>query len=61
MRQQDFASDIGVSGSVISELETGTRNVSADTLLKISQRTGISLKKLLSYTPAPSSPQAGVD
>lgn len=48
--QKDFANSIGVSQGYLSSIERGEKEVGAEILLKIANRYGISLTKLLTGT-----------
>jgi transcriptional regulator with XRE-family HTH domain len=54
LTQQELAMMAGVTPSAISQAESGTRGLSLDTLLRISDRLGVPIDRLVNSAPAPS-------
>ncbi len=58
MTQGDLGRDLGVSGSYIRRYEIGKQDLPLPLKIKISQRTGIALRKLLSPAQLSTAQQA---
>lgn len=53
LTQHQLAAVAGITPSAVSQAESGSRGLSIDTLILLSDRLGVSLDRLVSGTPAP--------